>query len=133
MQNNGVPVSAAYNDGSNLPRRISVKNRTASQESYPIPKKGSIILYNEIIKWQDRKVARPFRGCGIVYDETEHLVFVKWAIAPGFFLTTSFPKTDFMSGLVRYVILKDIVYKQDCTYLEMDIFKLPDRIQELVI
>lgn len=132
MQNNGVPVSAAYNDSNLSSRRNTEKNRIV-QESYPIPKQGSIILYNEIIKWQDRKVARPFRGCGIVYYETRLLVFVKWAIAPGFFLTTSFPKSDFVSGLVRYVLLKDVVYKQDCTYFDLDIFKLPEWIKELVI
>jgi hypothetical protein len=132
MLNNGMPVSAAYNDGVTFHKKL-IERQFAVKGSGTVPKIGSIILINEIIKWQDRKLARPFRGCGVVSYETEYLVFIDGAIFPGYFIKMSFPKTDFISGIVQYVQLKELVYKKETTYNDLDIRKLTDKIKDLVI
>lgn len=124
MLNNGVPLSAAYNQS--MENKVSDNNKL-------VPGKGSIILYNEIIKWQDRKMTRPFRGCGVVSGMTDHLVLIDNAIIPGFFVKTAIPKTDFILGIVKYVYLKEVIYKKDVTYNELNIYELSEKIRELVI
>lgn len=129
MLNNGSPLSVAYNDGEVFfkDKQVEVKN-----SSY-IPKVGMIILYNEIIKWRDRKMPRPYRGCGVVSFETEHLIFIDRTIFPGCFIKTSFPKTDFELGLVKYVQLKCFIYNRDVSYSELNISNLNKKIKALVI
>lgn len=132
MLKNGMPFSAAYNDGILLRERLS-HNPSEIKGNGAVPKTGTIILYNEIVKWQDRKMCRPHRGCGIVAAETEYLILIERAIFPGCFIKTSFPKSDFRLGLIKYVQLKDFVYKKDTTFHDLDIHNLTDNIRRLVV
>lgn len=132
MLNNGVPFSAAYNDGTMFSRSVLGKDN-GIRDKGKVPKIGMIILYNEIIKWQDRNMPRPYRGCGIVSAETDYLIFIDRAIFPGCFIKTSFPKSDFELGLVKYVQLKSFIYKRETTYHDLDIQNLKGKIRSLVI
>ena len=124
--------NVAYHDGEVLSHRNKNEHLNVKYIG-KIPPIGSIILYNEILKWQERRMAVPYRGCGIVSSETKNLVLIDKAISPGCFIKTSYTKTEFQLGFVEYVILKSLVYKKDVTYKDMDLNKLSDKIKPLVI
>lgn len=126
---NGSPLNAAYNDG---------KHHTLGRQSDilkvgKIPSIGSIILYNESVPQKDHRTTLPYRGCGIVSSQTDHLIIVEKAVKPGFFYKTTFRKCDFELGLMNFVQLKEIIYEEGMTYKDLDISKLPDTIKKLVI
>lgn len=129
MLNNSKPMSVGYNDGYISHRKSAINQ----PKKGTLPPMGAIILYNEVIKWRDRKVTLPYRGCGIVCSETRNLLFLDVPITPTCFIKTSFPKTDFILGFIEYVQLKEMIYKKDITYNEMDIHKLKGKIKSLVV
>jgi len=129
MLDNGMPLSAAYNDGMQSEKGIG----DAAGDKSKIPKVGMIILYNEIIKWQDRNMPRPARGCGVVTAETDYLILIDRAIFPGCFIKTSLPKIDFMLGLIHYVQLKDFIYKRESSYHDLDINNLKSEYRRLLV
>ena len=82
---------------------IRTRERLAKIEKYPVPRIGSVIIYNEVQKHHEKHDAAPWRGLATVSDIRGVSVVVNQMHKNGNFFTKSIRVTDFRLGLYRFV------------------------------
>lgn len=110
----------------------STANLCKPSPVHSIPKVGTIIVYNECIKWRDRKVSREERGCGLVVGETDCLITLDLAIRDSCYIRHTFLKSDFQLGIFIFAEVKEVMFLRSCSYEDYNLKEPNEKLRDLL-
>ena len=102
------------------------KIEVESMHRYKLPMPGKVILYNQMYDWYDHsgRPERLKRGTGRVKPYSGDKLQLEYCTSANSKYVISFPIRDFLTGMFRYVYMKDEVFvggSKGFTYEDMDI------------
>ena len=109
---------------------IRTRERLGTQEHFPIPAKGDIIVYSEIQKYHDKHDYAPQRGVGTVIAQIGCNICISRMAKNGYFFETSVREVDFRLGIFRFIRLRALPGTYQ-TNIDMNLYDLSDELAEL--
>ncbi len=131
MWSKGIPLSAAYYVDPEQKRGREKLQKLRPERA--LPEVGTVILFNEVYKYKDKRECAPKRGVGLVTGYSKHLMSVQINVNKSFSYNMSFQITEIQFEIVRYVSLRKMLSNEEFNYQDIDIDNMSNEIRALVI